>query len=482
MQEKSVGKNAALNMVMSVIALVFPLITFPHISRILQVENLGKVNFSRSVVNYFVLFATLGLKTYGIREGAALRNDARRFQKFFSQVLSITVVSTVISLTVLYGLVFLSPRMREYSRLIMILSVCVILPTVGCEWVCAVFEDYSYLAICSFIVQGLSMVLIYVIIRKPKDYYLYAGIIAFSSLGTNLFSLLRVRRYVRFSLTGKMDAGRHLKPILVLFASSLATTVFVNSDTTLLGILSGEYHTGLYTAASKLYSVVKSLIYAIVIVSIPRFSYYHGNHQKDAFQALLERISKALCLMVIPAAVGVASLSEEIILLISGESYLPAVPTLRILSVAVVFATASWVQTQCILIPMKKEKWVLYSTIAVALLNVSLNLVLIPRWQHNAAAITTVIAEATAAGIYRLLLRKTIKIPNLHRQVFHGIFGSAVMLVWLLYVKTWSVAVWLRLPAGILGAMGIYAAALLVLRDEVALEYAAMAVKILRRK
>ena len=63
MKNKSVGKNAILNVIKTVIALLFPLITFPYISRVLQVDNLGKVNFANSVVNYFILFATLGLGT-----------------------------------------------------------------------------------------------------------------------------------------------------------------------------------------------------------------------------------------------------------------------------------------------------------------------------------------------------------------------------------------------------------------------------------
>ena len=97
MQEKSVGKNAALNMVKTVLSLLFPLITFPYISRVLQVEKLGRVNFAYSIVSYFVLFATLGLKAYGVREGAALRNDRVKFQRFFSQMLTITAVSTAVS-------------------------------------------------------------------------------------------------------------------------------------------------------------------------------------------------------------------------------------------------------------------------------------------------------------------------------------------------------------------------------------------------
>lgn len=482
MEEKSVGKNAALNMIKTVVALIFPLITFPYISRVLQVENLGKVNFAHSVVNYFVLFATLGLKTYGIREGAALRNDRIKFQRFFSQVLTITAVSTAVSLAVLFALTFFSPRLREYDALILILSASVVLPTLGCEWVCAAFEDYAYITVRSLLVQFLSLVLIFTLIHQPEDYYRYAFILVFSSQGANLFNLFYIRKYVKFSLTGRPEARRHLKPMLVLFASSLATTIYVSSDTTLLGLISGEYYTGLYAAATKLYAVIKNLISAIVVVSIPRFSYYYSSGKREEYHTLLSRISKVLCLLAVPAAVGVFVLSEEIILLISGSTYMEAASALRILSLAVVFVAASWVQSQCVLIPMKKEKWVLYTTSATAVLNVVLNLLLIGKWRHNAAAFTTVIAEATVVLVYALVIRKDGKVEGLSRQILHAAVGSAVMAVWLIYVKTWDGSVLLRLLAAILGGMGIYGLVLLALKDEVVKEVAGQILRRLKRK
>lgn len=471
-----------MNMVKTVVALVFPLITFPYISRVLQVENLGKVNFAHSIVNYFVLFATLGLKTYGIREGAALRNDRVKFQMFFSQVLTITAVSTAVSLAVLFALTFSSPRLREYDVLILILSAAVVLPTIGCEWVCAAFEDYAYITIRSLLVQFLSLILIFMLIHKPEDYYAYACILVFSSQGSNIFNLFYIRRYVKYSLTRKTDAGHHIKPMMVLFASSLATTIYVSSDTTVLGLISGEYYTGLYTAATKLYSVIKNLISAIVVVSIPRFSYYYSNGKTEEYHALLCRISKVLCLLAVPAAAGVFVLSEDIILLISGETYMEAASALRILSVAVVFVAASWVQSQCVLIPMKKEKWVLYTTAATAVLNVLLNLILVRKWQHNAAAFTTVIAEATVVLVYHFVIRRDVKIEGLFRQGVHAAAGSAVMVGWLLLVQSWDGNVLFRLSAAIISGIGIYSLVLLLLKDEVARGIASQLLRRLKRK
>lgn len=481
MKEKSVGKNAALNMFKTVVTLIFPLLTFPYISRVLQVENLGKVNFANSIVNYFVLFATLGVKTYGIREGATVRNDREKFQKFFSQVFTITVVSTIVSLVVLGAVCFLTPSLETYRLLILVLSVSVILPTIGCEWICSAYEDYGYITLRSVLVQMISFGLIFTLIHKPEDYYIYALILVFSSQGSNLFNLFYVRKYIQFRITGRPDASTHLRPMLTLFASNLATSIYVSSATTVLGLFCGDYYTGVYSSAAKLYSVIKNLVSAIVIVSIPRFSYYYNNNKKDEYMKLLNQISNTLVLLVIPAAVGVFLLSEDIILLISGASYIEAASALSILAIAVIFVGASWIMSQCILIPMKMEKIVLETTIATALLNVGLNCILVGRWQHNAAAFTALVSEATVALIYYISIRKKVSVKGLPSEIFNSIVACGFMAVSIVLMKQLQLTQIIKFPLIIGVSVVVYFAVLMVRRDNYAIEYTTVIVKKMKK-
>ena len=75
MKRKSMGLNAALNGIRSVLNILFPIITFPYVSRILQVKGIGIYNFSNSVVSYFLLIAALGVSNYAVREGARIRDN-----------------------------------------------------------------------------------------------------------------------------------------------------------------------------------------------------------------------------------------------------------------------------------------------------------------------------------------------------------------------------------------------------------------------
>ena len=83
---RSLKLNGILNITKTFMSLIFPLITFPYVSRILGPENLGRVSFAQSIVGYFSLFASLGITSYGIREAAAVRNNKILLSTFVREI------------------------------------------------------------------------------------------------------------------------------------------------------------------------------------------------------------------------------------------------------------------------------------------------------------------------------------------------------------------------------------------------------------
>ena len=165
MRKKSIGANAVLNLIKVASTILFPLITFPYISRVLQVDNVGKINYGTSVVNYFALIAALGVNIYGVREGSR-RKKGRAFDNFASEVFSLNLLATFVSYLSLALLLLFVPKFRDYRLVIMILSLSIVLTTFGIEWVNTVFEDYLYITVRSLIVQILCMVGMFVFINR----------------------------------------------------------------------------------------------------------------------------------------------------------------------------------------------------------------------------------------------------------------------------------------------------------------------------
>lgn len=393
MKKKSIGVNAVLNGLRSVLNILFPIITFPYVSRVLLVKGIGIYNFSNSVVSYFLLIAALGISTYAIREGAKLRDDKKKITQFASQVFTINICSTGLAYLLLFICLFTFSRLHSYLSCILIFSLQIFFTTIGTEWIYQIYEDYSYITIRSVIFQIVSLILLFIFVRGPQDYLKYAAITVFSMVGSNVLNFIHARKYCHIHLVWHFDWKVHLGPIIILFFASIANMIYVNSDITLLGLMKNNYIVGIYSVSSKVYQIVKTLISAILIVTVPRLAMLFGKHRIDEYKNILSKLSNVLVLLALPASTGLFMLSREVILIISGPKYLRATDSLRILSLAYIFSILAWILSDCVLIPAKRERYVLRSMSASAVLNVVINLALIPFWDENAAAFSTVLAE-----------------------------------------------------------------------------------------
>lgn len=406
MSKKKLAKNAILNLIKTISSAIFPLITFPYISRILGVENLGAYNFSTSVISYFTLIAGLGITNYAIREGARYREDNKKLSKFSSEVFTINVISTILAYVLMFICIFLFDELRKYVSVILILSVAIMFTTLGCEWVYNIYEDFKYITIRSIAFQVISLILLFVFVRDSNDLLAYSIITVIASSGANVINIIARKKYLKIGLSFNKNLKKHLVPIFVLFANSIAMTIYINSDMTILGIMTGDYYTGLYSVSTKVYTVIKSLLGAMIVVSIPHLVALIGKKDLTEYRNTSKGILNVLLSFCVPTMIGIFCISKYIILLLSGEDYVSATSSLQILSFALLFSIISWYYTSCVLIPFRKEKIVLAATTSSAIANVVLNILLVPKFNINATAFTTMLAELISAAVCYIYGRK----------------------------------------------------------------------------
>lgn len=424
-KEKSLKLNMILNAIKGLMGIIFPLITFPYVSRILGVDNLGKYNFSNSIISYFILIAGVGISTYAVREGARLRDNKNTFQNFANEMFTINVVSTIAAYFGLGVLLLISTKMQEYKALLLILSLIIIFKTIGIEWIYSIFEDYAYITVRSIVFQFISLILLLTMVKTENDVNIYVLITVISSGGSGILNYFHAKKYCRVKLTTKVDWKRHMRPILVLFVTSVTVTIYTSSDITILGLLCGDTSVGVYSVSTKVYSLVKTLLSSVLIVSIPRLSAMLGSDERGAFNETAADIYKTLISLVLPALCGIILLRKEIILILADESYLPAANSLALLSVALFFCLGAWFWGQCILVPFQKENTVFLVTVISAIVNIVMNLVLIPLWKQDAAAFTTVLAEGIAFVWCGLKARTLVKLNGIHEVYIKVLIGCA---------------------------------------------------------
>lgn len=427
MKEKSLVLNAFLNGFRNILNLIFPLITFPYVTRVLSVNGIGVYNFSNSIVSYFLLIAGLGLANYGVREGAKYRDCIEKESEFVSEVFSINIVATIVAYILLAFVTIFSPQINASASTICIFSLQIFFTTIGVEWLFSMYEEYAYITIRSIVFKIISIILLFVFVKDKSDVNVYAAITVFSSVGSNILNYFRARKIVSIRLKLNFNWKIHLKPIMILFASNIAVQIYVNSGITILGFMKDSYTVGLYSVSSKIYTIIKNGLAAILIVTIPRLSMLWGRGLVDKYKVLFRDIFNGLLLIMIPSILGVIMLSRQIVLIISGEEYISAVSSLRILCFALIFSIIAWIFNDGVLIPTKREKYTLYSTLISAILNIITSFLLINMWGQNAAALSVLIAEAAGMILNIYWSRDIIRIRDIFEVHLGMIFGCILI-------------------------------------------------------
>ena len=395
--QKSLKKNAALNMTKTVMSLVFPLITFPYTSRVLGPAFLGKVHFAQSVVSYFSLAASLGISAYAVRESARLRNDRNSLSVFIKEIFSINMISTL-EAYVLFAVALLAvPVLESYRPLLCVCASSILFATLGMDYLYTGLEEFKYITIRSIAFQFLSLVLLFVFVRSQDDYLKYAAVSVVSSAGSNILNFFHTRHFVDFRAKAQ-NLKKHLKPVFTLFAMSAAVSIYTVLDTTMLGFLKGDEAVGFYTAATKINRLVIMMITAATAVLLPRLSFY-ADKDRSEFLRLSNKALQFVVMFSVPCATGLFILAEPVIVLFSGGGFLPSVPVMKIINAVIVMISISGLLGIQVFISVGKERLTLVSVIAGAVVNFTLNMILIPLHGAAGAAVATVVAECTVTAL-----------------------------------------------------------------------------------
>lgn len=405
---KSLKLNFIMNAFLTMSSFIFPLITYPYISRVLLPEGTGKVSFASSIISYFLMFSHLGIPTYGVRMCAKVRDDKTKLSKIVSDIVSINLVFSFISYVVLICMVFFVPRFAEEKLLYFVLSISIILSTVGMEWLYKGLEQYSYITIRSLLLKVVSVVLMYLLVHSEGDYIIYAGISVFASSASYLLNLFNSRKYVKLKLFSGVDWKTHIRPIIVFFAMSVAISIYTNLDTIMLGFMKSDTEVGYYNVAIKARMMLLTVVTSLGTVLLPRASYYIQHDLLDEFWKIIKKSANFIFVFSVPLTVYFVIYSTASVLLLSGDAYLNAVPAMQVIMPTLFLVGLSNITGIQVLIPMGNENIVLYSEIAGAVVDFIVNLALIPSLGVIGAAIGTLIAEFVVLIVQCVYLRKDI--------------------------------------------------------------------------
>ena len=455
--KKSIKVNSILNIIKTISSIIFPLITFPYISRILQPENVGKVNFGSSYVSYFSLIASLGITTYAIRECSAARENKKRLSKTASEIYSINICTTIIAYVLLVASLVLFRRLDSYRTLITIQSTAILFTTWGADWLNSAMEDFKYITIRSLVFQIISLILMFLFIKNPDDYLKYAAISVIASCGANLTHIFYRRKYCVVSFTKNMYWNVHFKPILLLFVMIMAQSIFSNADVTMLGLMRSDYEVGIYSTAHKIEGIVSQVVSSLAWVVMPRMSLYFSEGNFDKINAMLKKSLEVLMIIGLPCIAGSFALSKEIVLIVGGADYLDAALPLSILMLSFAFSLVGGsFLGNMVLIPSKKEGTYMIICCITAAVNVTLNYILIPIGGVNAAALTTSISSLLIMVLLLIKKDKRIRLNYIWSVMWKPLLGAVLVFTYCRFISYFIFGLTRRIVICIIGGVFIY--------------------------
>jgi O-antigen/teichoic acid export membrane protein len=306
----------------------------------------------------------------------------------------------------------------------------------------------------------------FVFVRNKDDYLFYAATTVIANAGANFFSFFHARKYVKIRFTLHLNLNYHIKPIMILFLTTITATIYVNSDKTLIGLINGDYYVGLYSIAVNVYTILKNTLAAVILVALPRMTSFIARGDAEEYHMLSDKLLKVTILLLFPIVCGIIVTAPHVVVLIGGIKYADASLSLQILSLSLIFATFAIYFTNVVLLPYKLEKVNLIASAISAIVNIVINLFILKYFQQNGAAVTTLIAEFLMFVIEYYYAKRYIKF-NLSKRFITSILLGCISIFIVGYIistffKGMLVVLFLEI---VLGAIS-YGLILLVLKNE----------------
>lgn len=421
------AKNYFYNLLLSLANLLFPILSFPYVSRVLGPEGIGKVQFIFSFAQYFGLVASIGIPIYGMKEIARHKDDLKGRSQVFSELIAIYLITSVCLSCLYFGVIMAFPYFSADRSMYMGASLMVLLGFSYIEWLYSGMEQFKSIALRSVAFKLIGLMLLYLFVKQRSDFSLYLYIMMFSFLGNNILSFFMIRGKIQPVFKG-LQLQKHIRPLLLILGTTLAASMYTDMDTVLLGFLSNDKTVGLYTAAVKLSKITLPFVTSMGVILMPKVAKDFAEKNWVEIQQTLNQTFRFLVFFAIPIVFGLALLAPEFIALFSGKEFLPATNSMRLLSLLPLIIGFGHLFLFLILVPAGKNKEMLFCVLGGLAVSLLLNVLLIPGLQEVGSSVANIFSEVVVTGLYFYFIKKHFSFTYEWSLIFKAI-GSALVFI-----------------------------------------------------
>lgn len=421
----SIKKNFSYNIIYQILILILPLITAPYVSRVIGAEGTGVYSYTSSVVQYFILFAMLGLNNYGNRTIAKCRDNKEELSKKFSSIYTFQLItSTLMIILYIIYICFFNNRYLEASliQLIYLISACF-----DVNWLFFGLEKFKLTVTRNTIIKVLSAASIFIFVKSKDDLMLYITLMTGAHLLSQISLWPFLRKEVKYIKPKMKDVMSHLKPNLILFIPVIAVSIYKIMDKIMLGNMATIKDVGYYEYAEKIINIPLGIVTALGTVMLPRISNLVANNEKEKIKFYIDKSMEFVLFLSIAICFGLIVVAPEFMPIFLGDEFIQTGYIVQILGISIIFISwANVIRTQY-LIPNEKDKSYIVSVIVGAIVNLIINMILISKYNTIGAAIGTICAEISVAVYQTIIVRKELDFKQYFKYILQFTINGIVM-------------------------------------------------------
>lgn len=410
MKKTNIAVNFLYNVGYQILAIVIPLITSPYLARTLGAEKIGINSWTYSIVFYFMIFAVLGISNYGNRTIAMVRVNKEDISKTFCSIYVFQLFMSIMML-VFYA-IYIIFWAEEYILISIIQAFFILANAVDITWYFYGMEEFKTTVIRNCFVKIFGLVCIFAFVKTPDDLWKFTFINAGSMFLGQLIIWPQLIKRVKFVKVKLSDVLPHIRPILILFLPVLAISVFANMDKYMIGVFSNVVESGFYENTDKIIGIPKAVITALGTVMLPRTANLIAEgKEKESKQYIENTMFFTVCLGS-AFVFGMMAVADIFSVVFWGTEFSECGELISCMAPAVLFSVFGNVIRTQYLIPRSKDKEYTISLIIGAIVNLCVNLVLIPKFGAMGAVVGTLIAEFVMTFLQGWFVKNVLPIKD----------------------------------------------------------------------
>ena len=462
--QPSLKKNIAISTLYQILLVILPMITAPYIARVLGPDQSGVYDFTNSIQTYFAMFAALGTASYGAREIARVRNDEKRRSVLFWEIELMTVMTSAACILVWFVFIFFA---KQYKVIYLVLTMGLFSTMFDISWFFAGMEQFTYTVSKNAVCKLAGVILMFLFVKRPEDLLLYIIIITASTMLGNLSMWLYIPRFITKVDFKKLRFRNHFHETLIYFIPSVATSVYTVLDRTLIGtITNNRAENGFYHYTMQIINIMKALTFSSLnMVLGSRIAYLFAEEKYDEIKERIRDSINYILFMGIGICFGLIGVSGRFVPLYLGPGYDRVVTMLVLMSPIVVIIGVSNCLGSQYYTPSGNRKLSAKFIIIGAIVNLTLNLILIPRYWGYGAIVASLIAETVITVLYFRHCNGYLTADTLFREGWKKLAAGILMLAVIRIIDRFIASDIIALVAEVMAGFAVYCALIVLLRD-----------------